>query len=165
MRTHSRAFTLIEMLVVLAILAALSALVVGMAAPGDASLAGREARRLSALLELGLSEARAGGPPMAWSAEHGGYAFWRRASDGAWERWPDDSVYRSRSLAGHAQLQEVSLDGRRVPPGERIELLRYGVGGRLEIVVAGGEARFTLQGGPAGRVLLKNDAQARLHAD
>ena len=60
-------FTLIEILVAMAIISVLSVVLVLAAAPGEATHARTEARRLAALLELALGEARANGQSIAWS--------------------------------------------------------------------------------------------------
>ena len=68
MRGARRAgFTLIEILVAMAIVGVLAAILVLVAAPGEATQARNEARRLAALLELTFGEARASGQSIAWS--------------------------------------------------------------------------------------------------
>lgn len=161
---RSRGFTLIETLVVLGILATLSLALVGVAAPGEATRVEREGRRLAALLELGLAEARASGRDIAWSPEQGGYAFWRKSDDGEWVPFPDSSIYRRRSFEGQAELRDVLLDGRSLRPGERLALRPYALPGTLELTVAAGDARIVLRGGTLGRMLLLRDAPPRLHA-
>ena len=159
-----RGFTLIETLVVLAIMAILSVLLVVVAAPGEATLAEREGRRLAALLELALAEARASGQDIAWSPEQGGYAFWHKSDEGEWALFPESSIYRRRSFDGKAALRDVLLDGRSLRAGERLELRPYALPGALELTIAAGDARIVLRGGALGRILLLRDAEPRLHA-
>lgn len=162
--TRHRGFTLIEMLVVLAIIAILSLMLIGVAKPGEATLVDREGRRLAALLELGLAEARASGRSIAWSPEGSGYAFWHKSDDGEWALYPDSSIYRRRSFEGNTELRDVQLDGRGLRTGERLELQPYALPGTLELTIAAGDARIVLRGGALGRILLLRDAQPRLHA-
>ncbi|MBC7803869.1 MAG: prepilin-type N-terminal cleavage/methylation domain-containing protein [Candidatus Parcubacteria bacterium] len=162
---RTRGFTLIETLVVLAIITVLSLIVIGGAKPGEATLIDREARRLAALLELGLTEARASGRGMAWSPEGGGYAFWRKNDEGEWARFPESSIYRGRSFEGKAELRDVLLDGRGLGTGERMELLPHALPGTLELTIAAGDARIGLRGGALGRIVLKRDAEPRLYVD
>lgn len=161
---RGRGFTLIEMLAVIAIIAVLSVMLIGVAAPGEAALADREARRLAALLELGLAEARASGQGIAWSPERAGYSFWHRTDDGEWVLFPDSSIYRRRSFEGKTELRDVLLEGRGLRVGERLQLLPYGLRGAFELTVAGGDARIVLRGGALGRIFLRRDAGPRLYA-
>jgi general secretion pathway protein H len=161
---RNRGFTLIEMLVVVAIIGVLSLMLIGVAKPGEATLVDREARRLAALLELGLAEARASGQGIAWSPERNGYAFWHKTDDGEWALFPDSSIYRRRSFDGETELRDVLLDGRGLRTGERLELRPYALPGTLELTIAAGDARIVLRGGALGRILLLRDAEPRLHA-
>lgn len=154
---RSAGFTLIEILVAMAIIGVLSVMLVVVTAPGDATLARTEARRLATLLELALAEARASGRSIAWSQTQGGYAFWRRAEDGEWTRFPDDSPYRRRSLPASTQLRNVLVDTQALAPGERIVLSQYGLTGAIQATIAGGNASFTLRGGPLGRIVQQSD--------
>ena len=147
-------FTLIEVLVVLAIMAVVAAAVVVMALPGDAEAARAEAQRLAALLESAMREARASGSPIAWSAERQGYAFWQRGDDGDWVPYPRTSLYRSRALAGRTELTRVRVDGRDLAPGERVVFSPYGLRSELSATMAGAGEQFTIYGDIVGRVSL-----------
>jgi Tfp pilus assembly protein FimT len=152
------------MLVVMAIIAVLSLMLIGFTTPGEATLVDREGRRLAALLELGFAEARASGRSIAWSPERSGYAFWHKTDDGEWTPFPDSSIYRRRSFEGRTELRDVLLDGRVLRSGERLELLTYALPGTLELTIAAGDAQIFLRGSALGRMLLKRDAEPRLHA-
>jgi general secretion pathway protein H len=162
MRGARRAgFTLIEILVAMAIIGVLSEMIVLAAAPGEATRARTEARRLAALLELALGEARASGRSIAWSPSPDGYEFLRRAEDGEWRGFSADSPYRRRSLPAGVSLGAVRLDAQPLRPGERIVITPYGLGGAIQATIAGGGASITLRGGALGRVTL--DRSALLH--
>lgn len=173
-RSRQSGFTLIEVLVVVAVIAAVSAMLVLVASPGDATRARNEARRLAMLLELALAEARAGGQSIAWSPVPGGYAFFRKAEDGEWAEYAEDSAYRRRTLPDGVTLRSVSVESRPLREGERIVMTPYGLAGTIVATVAGADASFTLRGGPLGRVSLvpaeaREDARTefekpRLHA-
>jgi general secretion pathway protein H len=130
-------------------------------APGEATRARTEARRLAALLELALGEARASGRSIAWSPSPDGYEFLRRAEDGEWRGFSADSPYRRRSLPAGVSLGAVRLDAQPLRPGERIVITPYGLGGAIQATIAGGGASITLRGGALGRVTL--DRSALLH--
>lgn len=153
-------FTLIEVMVVVLIIGILATVLVIVAAPGDAATADREARRLAALLELAMGESRASGQSIAWSPERDGYSFWRRTDDGDWTRYPESSVYRQRSLPGNTALGEVRVDGREVPPGERVTFSPYGLRAAIRATLGAGNAQVVLEGSALGRVALQ-----RIHPD
>lgn len=155
-------FTLIEVMVVVVIIAVLSAMLVIVAMPGDGDLAEKEARRLAALLELASAETRAGGESMAWSPEGDGYSFWQRSNDGEWIRFPDTSIYRQRSFGGRAELRAVFVDARLLPQGDRITLSPYGTRGLIEATIVGGNAQITLRGGILGRISLQRGSHAKI---
>lgn len=174
LRSRQGGFTLIEVLVVVAVIAAASAILVLAASPSDATRARTEARRLAALLELALAEARASGKSIAWSPAPDGYAFYRVAEDGEWREVGDDSAYRRRSLPEGVMLRDVTLESRPLREGERVVMTPYGLAGTVVATVAAANASFTLRGGPLGRVSLapaeaREDARTelekpRLHA-
>lgn len=143
-----RGFTLLEVLVVVAIIAIASSALVVRAWPGSAATADREARRLAALMEAALAEARASGRAIAWAPEPNGYAFLRRSADGAWEHFPADSAFRARRLEAGVALR-----------GERAVLMPYGLAGGFEAAIAGESERFVLRSEMLGRVSLE-----RIHA-
>lgn len=159
-RARGAGFTLLELLVVMSIVGVLSTMFVVLVAPGDAAVAKTEARRLAALLELALSEARASGQSMAWSPEPGGYAFWRKVDDGEWTVFPEASVYKRRSLPAATQLREVFVDARSLAEGERVVLAPHGLRGVLETTVSGGSASFAIRAGVLGRVSVKPESYA-----
>jgi hypothetical protein len=156
---------LIELLVAMCIIGVLSAMLVVVAQPGDATLARKEARRLAALLELALAETRASGRSIAWSQVPGGYAFWRRAEDGEWIAFPEDSPYRPRALPGATLLRDVRVDEQPLAPGERIVLTPYGMSGAIEATLAGGGTSIVLRGGALRRISLQPESHARNAVD
>ena len=146
---RSEGFSLVELMVVVCILAVLSAAFVVGVTPTEAARAEREARRLAALLELAAAEARASGEMLAWSAERSGYSFWRKGDDGEWLRFPDTSPYRRRALEANVTIE-----------GGNVALTPYGLQAPFETTVSGGNTRIIVRSGALGRVSLQ-----RIHAD
>jgi general secretion pathway protein H len=142
-----RGFTLLEVLVVVAIIAICSSLLI-IAMPGEGALADKEARRLAALVEAATAEARASGQPIAWTAERTGYSFWQRSEEGEWQRFPEASPYRSRTLGSTVAIE-----------GAAVTLMPYGLQPPFEAVIRAGGTQIILRSGALGRVSLE-----RLHA-
>lgn len=159
-----RGFTLIEILVVVLIIAVLSSLLVIAASPNEGALAEMEARRLASLLELGLAEARVSGRSMAWSQEDDRYSFWYLSDDGEWTLFPDTSIFRQRTLSEQTAFQQVLVDAREQPAGNRIILAPYGTRGLIEVTLAGGNARFLIRGGIVGRISLQRISDPKVDA-
>ena len=174
LRWRHSGFTLIEVLIVVAVIAVASAVLVLAVSPSDATRARNEARRLAALLELALAEARAGGQSIAWAPVAEGYTFYRRGEDGEWREFEADSAYRRRALPEGVTLRDVIVESRPLREGERIVLTPYGLAGAIVATISAPNASFTLRGGPLGRVSLtpvelREDARTelerpRLHA-
>jgi type II secretion system protein H len=143
-----RGFTLLEVLVVVAIIAICSGLVMISIPPGEAALADQEARRLAALEEAATAEARASGQPIAWTAERTGYSFWQRSEEGEWQRFPSESPYRTRILGSAIAVE-----------GAAVTLMPYGLQPPFEAVIRAGGTQIILRSGALGRVSLE-----RLHA-
>jgi type II secretion system protein H len=159
-RAGACGFTLVEIMIVTGIVALFASLLVLSSTPDGARRAQGEARRLAALLELAIAEARAGGQAIAWQPQRAGYVFWYRTRSGEWVRYPDDSVFRPRIFGGDTELRGVTLDGRTVPEGDRIDLPTYGFSGALEATIAGGNATILLRGDVLGRILLQRRGEA-----
>lgn len=147
---RARGFTLLEMLVVVAIAAVLAASVVALAWPNDSLTAEREARRLAALLELATAESRASGESIAWRPEPVGYSFSRRNRDGDWEAFPASEPLGPRTIP----------DGITLRGAEPVILHPYGLSSPMKVTIVAGERSFAVQGGVLGRFSV-----ARLYAD
>ncbi len=125
-------FTLLELLVVLAIVAMASA-GVGFAMRDSSQVQlEREGERLAALLESARARSRVTGLPVRWRASAEGFAFEGLASAELPEQWldPDTSVSGSASLLLGPEpiigAQQVVLVSRR-QPARRVRLATDGV--------------------------------------
>ena len=111
-----RGFTLIEMLVVIAILGILSTFVALTTAPDPRRGATIEAERLGLLLEAALQEAQWGGRAIAWSADAKGYRFLQADIERRWEPITGDDLFRARLLAEGTSLAGIEVEGQALPP-------------------------------------------------
>ena len=100
-RSRSGGFTLLELLVVVALIAIATA-GVGFALRDDGRTAlQREGERLAALLEAGRAQSRASGAPVRWRAAGGTFRFEGLPGNPAPGAWLDASTY----VVGPALLQ------------------------------------------------------------
>jgi len=125
-RVHKGAgFTLLEMLVALAIVAiAVGAATVALR-PDEQRRVDDEAQRLALLLEQASEESELGGRPLAWVAEAAGYEFQRRELTEAGSEWNvarGDDLLHPRRLPAGVNIRCLELDRRPCVLGERIRL-------------------------------------------
>lgn len=106
---RNRGFTLIEMLVVMLIIGISVSLATIAFQDNRAEQLQREARRLTALLELGLDESAMRSNIIGIRFEPRSYAFFVRAGDG-WKEIEDDPILRRREIPEPAELQ-LLVDG------------------------------------------------------
>jgi general secretion pathway protein H len=89
-RSNAAAFTLVEMLVVLAIIGIAAGVVSLSVAPSEQRLVLEEGERLAVLFRLAQDEARVSGRPVSWQADTRGYRFF--SGDTLRGNTPDDPL-------------------------------------------------------------------------
>ncbi|CAB1370841.1 GspH/FimT family pseudopilin [Denitratisoma oestradiolicum] len=148
---NARAFTLLEVLVVLTIVGLTLSLAVAVLSPSPARIAGQEAERLALALEAATEEALGTGQSLAWSFDTAGYRFARREA-GAWQPWDADGLLPPRPAKDWriraARLGDTDLPSARWAP--------LGPGRPMQVELAAGPSRW--------RVLLDGSGQGRAEA-
>jgi len=108
-------FTLIEILVVVAVIAIGAGFVVVNLEGDDRRTAEREASRLAGALEHAAALAQWRSETLGFSADGAGYRFWRRGSDNRWTAVRDQEVLAPRALPAQWTVTPVSYAGAPVP--------------------------------------------------
>ena len=113
----NRGYTLVELLVVIAVIGIAAGAVVLSLRGNDARRLAEEGDRLAALFRMAQSDARVSGRPVLWQADLAGYRFRALGNDGAAplpeelareRRWPLEvrRLQRSELLFGREPLRE-----------------------------------------------------------
>ena len=106
-----RGFTLIEVLVVVAVIAIAAGFVVVNLDGDDRRSAEREAARLAGALEHAAALAQWRSETLGFSADGAGYRFWRRGPDNRWSAVRDEEVLAPRALPAQWTVAPVSYAG------------------------------------------------------
>jgi general secretion pathway protein H len=144
----SRGFTLLEVLVVVAIAGFLVAVAAVNLFPGDEEVAKRESGLLALTLEGARDEAWFGGRPTAVTVEESRLRVWRLGAGRTWEA--DDT--REKALAPGVRITSLYVDGQELPTSTRLIFLPdgFGVPFRLGVDVRG--LPRAIEGDAAGAV-------------
>ena len=117
-----RGFTLLEMLVVLAVASIMLSVARLSLMPNAQTVLREESQRLAFLMENGAMSSQAGGQPLAWSGTGSSYRFWNRTKEGEWVRIERDNLLHPRNLPETVRIGEISFNGRLIEPGSLVVL-------------------------------------------
>lgn len=121
MAVKARGFTLIEMLVVVAIMGILTTAVALTTSPDRHRAATVDAQRLARLLEAAQLETQAGRRRLAWSATPDGYDFWEAEGsmslEPLWRPITNDETFHARRLTDGLHIVRSEIDGQALPQG------------------------------------------------
>lgn len=148
--TKGEGFTLIEVLVVVAIAGLILAAAAVNLFPGDREVARRESGLLALAIEGARDDAWFGGRPVAVSVAESRFKVWRLRSDRSW----DEDRARERALGEGLKVTALHVEGERLATNARIVFLPdgFGVSFRMAVEVRG--IGHAIEGDAAGAVRL-----------
>ena len=146
---HSQsAFTLVEILAVVAIVGILLVVASVNLFPSDEQLSRRDAASVAMAMERTRDAAWFGGVPTAISFEEGRMKPWRLSGNG-WEPQPA----RDEALPA-VKLLGIQVDGQALEPGERMVFLADGLGTPFQVRLESRGRTWSVEGDAAGAVRL-----------
>jgi general secretion pathway protein H len=143
--SQARGFTLLELIVVIAIIAMATAGVSFALRDSSAATLDREADRLAALLESARAQSRASGVAVRWRiVEGGGFVFDGLAPDALPSGWASSGITAQASLAGGAPVAAVQLGPDPIIAAQQIVLYSEGPPARSLRIATDGLRPFTV---------------------
>jgi general secretion pathway protein H len=146
--TGTRGFTLVEILVVVAIAGIVLAVAAVNLFPGDEEIARRETSLLTLDIEAARDDAWFGGRPTAVSFADGKLRVLRIASDRTWQAVPG----RERRLPDAMQVEALAIDGQPVTLADPLVFLPDGLGVPFRVAVTVRGIPKAIEGDAAGAV-------------
>jgi general secretion pathway protein H len=138
-------FTLIEVLVVVAIVGVLVAVAAVNLIPSDTQVARREASNVALRIEHARDAAWFGGQPRAVTLGEGRLREWKLAG-GSWSAASDEP------LPPDLRLDALHVDGQMIDPRERLLFLPDGLGQPFRVALEIRGQRWAVEGDAAGAV-------------
>lgn len=149
---HSSGFTLIEILVVVAILAIAAGIAVATLDRDERGTLDREARRFAGALEYAARRAELRHETLGVSAANGQWRFWLRAADGRWRALSDDEPLAPRALPASFSAAPLAYAGQPLTPQAIVPLRASGRNEPYVFVLAGPTLEAIVSADPMNRV-------------
>jgi type II secretion system protein H len=156
-RSHT-GFTLVEILVVVAIIAITAGLATLAFDGDDRGTAAREAKRFAGALEHASARAQGRAETLGVSAGADGWRFWRREADAnRWLPFSGDDVLDAHRLPAGMAVAPLSFAGRALPADAIVPLRASGRNEPYAFVLTGKTSRIVLAADPLNRVTMLAD--------
>lgn len=155
---HARAdgFTLIEILVVMALLLIVAGLAMVKLDDGGERVTRKIAEELSLRLEAARDEAVYAGQAVAFSSDGLGYKFWLGDSNRRqWFAAPAGSELAPRTLQNEVRIVSQFVNGKARPLGDRLVFSADGMSEPFRLILEGGSRQIAVEGDALGRVSIK----------
>jgi general secretion pathway protein H len=152
----ARGFTLVEILVVVAIIAITAGLAVIAYDADDRGTTAREAKRFAGVIEHASARAQWRAETLGVSADGGSWRFWRRTTDA--NRWlpvADDELLIAHALPDGITVGPLSYAGQPLPTDAIVPLRASGHNEPFAFLLRGKTARIVLSADPLNRVTLQ----------
>jgi general secretion pathway protein H len=148
-RVDVAGFTLVELLVVVAVIGVILAVAAVNLMPTDAEAARREASAVALSLERSRDAAWFGGRATGVSFEKGRLHAWRHAGD----RWQDDPSHDT-ALASDLRVIALNVDGQPIDARSRVIFLADGMGSPFEVALELRGYGWLIDGDAAGAITM-----------
>ena len=146
-------FTLIEILVVCAVVAVTLGLVMIKLDPSDSQRLNAAVEILASRLEAARDEAVIRGEAVAFSSDGQGYQFWRADTEhNVWVALPDTDTVVSGRLAEGVVLRSLQVNGKSRPLGERLVFSFSGLVEPFDLTLSNGSSTRDIRGDALGRI-------------
>jgi general secretion pathway protein H len=147
--TGIKGFTLIEVLVVVAITGIILAVAGVNLLPSDAEVARRESGMVALAIERARDTAWFGGRPTAITFDEGRIREWKLAG----ESWQADPA-RDRPIADDMRITALFVDGQRLEARDRLMFLADGLGVPFSVAMEVRGLPWAIEGDAAGSITL-----------